>query len=235
IYGKVNVKTTHHLLDARLAHGVRKLVCMSQPDTVWDGSERSMFTERTAVVKTTPWRKGTEFKVQGERLVLRADGTRDLRTAVIRLSSCLGSATPKVVGSQIGDNANLVDHANITNIVHALILAADRLPLSHPKHAAAAGRAFFITDGAPHPFFDFYRDMWAELAGEAPTPHTEDTFERRMTLFLSFVRGDPPEVRQKIRFVCTSRSYDITLAREVLDYVPIVSYEEGIRETVKVF
>ncbi|KAJ6611927.1 hypothetical protein B0H10DRAFT_1328391 [Mycena sp. CBHHK59/15] len=55
-----------------------------------------------------------------------------------------------------------------------------------------------------------------------------------MMLFLSYVRGDSPEFRKKLKYMITSRSYDdITLARNVLDYGPIVSYEEGMRQGVE--
>ncbi|KAJ7452854.1 3-beta hydroxysteroid dehydrogenase/isomerase family-domain-containing protein [Mycena latifolia] len=243
---KVNIDTTRHLLDASLAHGVKKLVYMSKADVVFDGAERPMLTERAAVIPKVLWDNSLEFKVQGERLVLRADGAGDLRTAVIRPAEPFGPGSytnahsldvmqgnPKLAGSQVGDNTNLVDRAYFANIAHALILAADRLSPAHPKHAAVAGSTFFITDGAPRPFFDFYRSLWRELTGEAPKLLNENDFGRRMSLFLSYLRADPPDLRKKIRFLCTSRSYDITFAREALDYAPIVSYEEGIRETVK--
>ncbi|KAJ7106985.1 hypothetical protein C8R44DRAFT_941473 [Mycena epipterygia] len=238
---KVNVDTTRHVLDASWANGVKKLVYMSNPDAFFDGSERPMLTERAATFPKVFQNEILESKARGERqLCTRSKNGRHppcgglwVRFPSFPMMEC----TPKIAGHQVGDNTNLVDRVNFTNVAHALILAADRLDPSHPKHAAVAGKGFF-TDGAPRPFFDFYHNMWAELTGAAPKVDLrvlEETLTgRRLTLLFSYMRGDPPKLKRYIRWFCTSRSYDITLAREALDYVPLVSYDAGIRETVQV-
>jgi nucleoside-diphosphate-sugar epimerase len=51
---------------------------------------------------------------------------------------------------------------------------------------------------------------------------------------MQMLRGEKADGWKKVEFTSANRTYDITLAREVLDYTPIVSYDEGIRRVAEV-
>lgn len=148
-------------------------------------------------------------------------------------------ANPRIAAVQVGENTNLVDKTYVVNTAHAVLLAADRLAPTHPQHAATAGRAFFVSDGDPRPFWDFMRSLWAGVGG---TPAAKPMKVGKGTaLFIAGVKdmvgnlqGEKREAWKKMQFLCSSRSYDISLAREVLGYAPLVSHDEGIRRTVEV-
>ncbi|KAJ6589016.1 hypothetical protein B0H19DRAFT_1367495 [Mycena capillaripes] len=163
-------------------------------------------------------------------------------------------ANPSTIAHQIGNNTNFVDQTyvaqehqtislfggggwswerwprsadqaplDVANAAHAAILAADRLRPSHPNHAATAGKAFFITDADPRPFRDFSRSLWAAAGGAPVAPVIADTD------FVGGLWGANPNWWKKMEFMCTTRTYDISLAKEVLGYAPIVSHDEAIR------
>lgn len=149
-------------------------------------------------------------------------------------------AKPSLVAVQMGEEKYLVDKTFITNAAHAALLAADRLDPIHPQHAATTGRAFFITDADPRPFWDLFRGLWAAVSPHAVAAPTWKMGTAALLVFggakhaVDLLRGKPAETWQKVTFMCASRSYDISLAREVLGYAPLVSHDEGIRLTAEV-
>jgi nucleoside-diphosphate-sugar epimerase len=46
--------------------------------------------------------------------------------------------------------------------------------------------------------------------------------------------GEKMDAWKQAAFMCTTRTFDISLAREVLGYEPIVSHDEGIRRIAEV-
>ncbi|KAJ7149578.1 hypothetical protein C8R46DRAFT_1008975 [Mycena filopes] len=250
IHKKVNTEGMRHVLAAALEHGsAMQLVYVGNADVVFNGHERPMLREADATLPAKPWDDALEGHSHGERMVLSYNGMNELRTAVIRPAGAFGPGfsasvplrrmhgNPRLAGVQVGENTNLTDRTFVANVAHAAILAADRLVSSHPQHAATAGRAFFITDGAPRPFWDFMRALWTATGGTVPPP----TNVGRNTFLLiagaqdmfAHLRGEKSNQWKRARFVCSTRTYDISLAREVLGYAPIVSHDEGIRRTAE--
>lgn len=59
----------------------------------------------------------------------------------------------------VGNRHKLSDFTYISNLVDALVAAADKLGLDRPL----AGQAYFITNGEPMAFFDFVEDFIVEM------------------------------------------------------------------------
>ncbi|KAJ7759588.1 3-beta hydroxysteroid dehydrogenase/isomerase family-domain-containing protein [Mycena metata] len=250
IHKKVNTEGTRHVLAAALEHGApRKLVYIGNANVVFDGEDRPMLRKADAQQPAKCWDKGYEPQAHGERMVLSFNGLNELRTAVIRPATVFGPGfvlglhllrirtVPGIVGIQIGENTNFADRTFVANAAHAAILTADRLSPTHPQHSATAGKAFFITDGAPRPFWDFSRSLWAATGGPgaAPTIIGKGTmlFVAAAKDMVGNLRGEKADFWKKARVMCATRTYDISLAREVLGYAPIVSHDEGIRRTAE--
>ncbi|KAJ6520707.1 hypothetical protein DFH09DRAFT_1193912, partial [Mycena vulgaris] len=251
LHKKVNTEGTRNLLAAALDSGsTTKIVYVGSADTVFDGRDRPMLREADAAYPPEVWLSVLEPRSHGERMVLSFNGVNALRTAVIRPATIFGAgyatagflrrihANPTIAGIQIGENTNLIDKTYVDNAAHAAILAADRLAPSHPQHAATAGKAFFISDGEPRPFWNFTRSLWAAVGGtpiQKPTEVGQGTtlFFAGMQDLLGNLKGEKRETWKKTKFLCATRSYDISLAREVLGYAPIVSHDEGIRRTAQ--
>jgi len=248
---KANIDGTRNLLAAALDSGTTtQMVYIGAADVMFNGVDRPMLREADAAYPSKCWSEVLEPRSHGERMVLSYNGVNALRTAVIRIALPFGPGNaiahtmrmiqqnPALTATQIGENTNLVDRTYIANAAHAAILAADRLAPAHPQHARTAGTAFFISDGDPRPFWNFMRDLWRAAGGVVPKdgPHVGKgtaLFFAGVSDIVGNLKGENREAWKKTQFIYCSRSYDITLAREVLGYAPIVSHDEGIRRTAE--
>jgi len=133
---------------------------------------------------------------------------------------------------QVGRGNWLSDYTYVDNLVDALLLAGDRLDVGAP----VAGRAYFITNGEPIPFWDFVKKVLARL--DLPPirfaiPHQlvygiaalKEGFE---TLRGGEVMPEDGLTRFAIRYMCTHHYFSIARAKAELGYAPRVSVDEGI-------
>jgi nucleoside-diphosphate-sugar epimerase len=65
----------------------------------------------------------------------------------------------------VGDGQNVTDFTYVENVVYAHILARRRLT----PGSVCAGRAYFITNGEPKPFWEFINSILSELGCVGPT------------------------------------------------------------------
>ncbi|KAJ7509002.1 hypothetical protein B0H11DRAFT_1791854 [Mycena galericulata] len=251
LHKKINTDGMRNLLAAALESGsATQLLYVGSADILFDGHDRPLLREADAPYPVKCWDPELEGRYLGERMVLSFNGVNALRTAVIRPATIFGpsyafdralrriQANPVIASVQIGENTNRIDKTYIANAAHAAVLAADRLAPAHPQHAATAGRAFFISDGDPRPFWDFMRALWTNVGGTVPK--NGPVVGKSTAMFFAGVKdmvgnlqGENRGMWKKMQFLCANRSYDISLAREVLGYEPIVSHDEGIRRTAE--
>ncbi|KAJ7056127.1 3-beta hydroxysteroid dehydrogenase/isomerase family-domain-containing protein [Mycena amicta] len=248
LHRKVNSDGMQRIF-AAILHGsstVTQLLYISQADMLFDGRNRPMLQEVDAPYPAPIWDEQFEPASLGERMVLSFNGIESLRTAAIRPATVYGpggyisfllrsfQSDPSLATCQLGDNDNLVDRTHVANVAHAAILAADRLSPSHPQHKSTAGHAFFISDASPRKMWDFTRDLWAAVSDLPLAPPT--VIAKTPVLIVSGVidmvnkvRGKKTADLKRTRYLCATRTYDISLAQSVLGYAPILSYDEGIR------
>ncbi|TFY69839.1 hypothetical protein EVJ58_g169 [Rhodofomes roseus] len=248
---RVNVEGTRRVIEAARADWVPKLVFTSSASVVFDGRDQAGVDE-SAPYPDVPFDDYNASKAMAERLVLATneEGDSGLKTCSLRVAGLFGpgdrNAIPGLMGAleagrtsmQIGNNTNKFDFTYIPNAALAHLLAADRLSPSHPKHDLVAGQAFFISNGAPVPFWDFPRALWKE-AGHVSAKITVLPRGVAMVLavlfeFWAWVTGTQPLLtRFRVAMVTTTRWCDISKAREALDYEPKYSMDEGIRKSVE--
>ncbi|KAJ7615338.1 hypothetical protein FB45DRAFT_1064289 [Roridomyces roridus] len=246
------INGTQNLISAMAEFGAQKqrLVYVSSADIVFNGKERPNLCEADAPYLDRCWKEDFEGWAKSEPLVLASSGRNGLTTAAIRPAMSYGR-TPqdfRTLARQDGlihidNNKRLLDRTFTDNTAHACLLAADRLSPDHRQHASTAGRAFFITDGEARPIWDFTRDVRAAVAHAIPP---EPTTLSGATLLagagLSSFRfwrskkktSEAPKNNVALNYaMCVTRTYDISRAKEVLEYLPVVSYDEGVRLTAE--
>lgn len=146
---------------------------------------------------------------------------------------------------QIGDNQNLFDFTENTNVAHAHYLAAvalARCQTDPPRDDARVdGEAFFITNDEPRCFWDFTRLVWG-YAGDTTRPDQVWVITQPWALLLAGLLewvfwalglGEPPLTRTKVRLSCMTRYFCIDKAKKRLGYKPLVGLEEGLRQAVE--
>ena len=151
---------------------------------------------------------------------------------------------------QIGNNTNLFDFTEVTNVAHAHHLAAAALLTTSDREdqGQAApldtervdGEAFLITNDSPAYFWDFARTVWA-AAGD--TTRAKDVWALSKDfglliatlmewIFWILMKGKPKLTRQQVRYSCMTRYYNINKAKARLGYRPVIGLEEGVKRGV---
>ncbi len=179
-------------------------------------------------------------KAAAELLALAADG-EELAVVAIRPHLVWGPGDPQLIARivrraqqgrlpLIGAGAVLVDTTYVDNAVDALVAALDRC-----RADEVHGQALVVTNGEPRPIAEIL-GAWAE-AGGAPRP------SRHLPVRLALAAGtvtealwalrpgdeaDPPLNRTLVEQLATAHWFDQRRTRQVLDWRPEVSLDEGL-------
>ena len=268
LYYQVNVGGTKTLVRVSQETGVKAFVYTSSASVIHDTVSDLINADESYPLITGKQQPEyyTTTKAQAEVHVLasnRSASHPNFLTAAIRPSAMFGEGDVQLLPPglsayysgrtkfQIGDNENLFDFTEITNVAHAhhLALAAllatrDRddtrlaAPLDHEK---IDGEAFFITNDSPVYFFDFARLCWA-AAGDTTQPSQVWALSKDLGLLIATIMewvfwilrlGQPGLTRHQVKYTCMTRYYNINKAKQRLGYKPIVKLDEGVRRGVK--
>jgi len=241
---RANVLGTRALLDGCRAHGVRRLVYTSTPSVVYNGRGLAGADESLPLTTSCP-SPYPLTKAIAEREVLAASAD-SFRTVALRPHLIWGVGDPHLVPRVlararagrlriVGDGNNRVDMVHVENAVDAHLLAETAL---RRAESAAAGRAYFITNGEPVVLWDWINDLLRAL-GEPPV--TKRLSLRAATAIGAVcetmwrvlpVGGEPPMTRFVAAELAKDHWFDIAAARRDLGYVSRVTMAAGTAELV---
>lgn len=198
IYHKVNVVGTQTVIAVanKPELAVTKLVFTSSAGVVYDGHDLINVDERLPY-PTKPLDAYNDTKAKAEQLVLQANSTKpgQLKTVALRPAGIFGigdrQALPgffNVLRSakthfQIGDNQNLFDWTYVDNVVHAHLLAADKL--DQPGYPAdKLGEIMISSKVLADDQLEKERDVpTSEARDDTPAPSTD--YARKLPTTLS--------------------------------------------------
>jgi nucleoside-diphosphate-sugar epimerase len=234
-----NVTGTRNVIAACQAQGVAKLIYTSTPSVVHGGDAVSGVDESAGYPEHFEAHYPAT-KAIAERELLAANSA-SLATIAIRPHLVWGpgdtSMLPRVLAkARAGRVRNIgapqrIDTCYIDNAVDAHLLAYDALA----PGAAAAGRAYFITQGEPLDGPAFLDDLLG-AAGLPPVTKSISIKKARMAARVAEgiwklfrLGGEPPITRFVVSQLSTAHWYDISAAKRDLGYAPRVSYSEGMQ------
>jgi sterol-4alpha-carboxylate 3-dehydrogenase (decarboxylating) len=184
------------------------------------------------------------------------DFSNQLLTAVLRVTGLYGPRdkltieellkcvnTPKTQ-YQIGPNTLVHDWMYVDSCAHGHVLAAKAL--LKPRAERADGEAFNISDGGPKKFWDFVREVWAQggdpnWAPGGPRKVTQIPFWVVISAvgflewaywILTLGIARPYWSTTTYQYMRNGCWFDISKARRVLGYEPLVDTDEGIRRSM---
>jgi nucleoside-diphosphate-sugar epimerase len=239
-YYRTNVLGTENIITACRACGIARLVFTSTPSVVFDGKDQEGIDE-SAPYPEHYHAYYPQTKALAERLVLQANDSR-LATVALRPHLIWGPGdnhlVPRILARaragmlrRVGRRDNLVDCVYIDNAADAHLLAADRLAPGAP----IAGKAYFISQGAPWPLWDLVNAI-LNAANLPPVTRTVAPsvaygagWALEMTYRLLGLTGEPRMTRFLARELSTAHWFNIDAARRDLGFAPAVSIEEGLR------
>lgn len=245
----VNLGGTENMLAAAREHGVKRFIYVSSGSVVYEGKDIENGDESLpyASVSQAPY---ADSKIAAEKLVLEHNGQDGIATCALRPHVVFGPGDGRFMPAllkqgksgrlrvQVGRGVWLSDYTYLSNLIDALLLADEALKRDGTR-SAAAGQAYFITNGEPMPFWDFVRKVAARL-GFPPIKYQAPKSlvyaiaavkEGLDTLKGGTLSPEDGLTRFAIRYMCTHHYFSIDKARHDLGYNPKVSVEEGIERT----
>ncbi|MEN8141606.1 MAG: NAD-dependent epimerase/dehydratase family protein [Thermodesulfobacteriota bacterium] len=238
-YYSINVRGTQNVIAACEQNKVARLVYTSTPSVVFNGESIQGLDESLPYAKS-PLCHYAATKIMAEKLVLQANGP-ELMTTALRPHLVWGPGDTNLIprllarGRQgalkiVGDGQNRVDISYIDNVAQAHIAAAGNLE----GGGGAAGQPFFISQGEPVLLWDWINELFSRLAIPPVTKRVSFLKAYRVGWLLEKVSGilrrqsEPPMTRFLAEQLAKSHWFAIDRAREVLDYSPQVTSEEGM-------
>lgn len=243
-YQRVNVEGTQAVVNACMTAGVRRLVFVSSPSVAHSGS--SLIGRATdpadPLAAHGPYARS---KARAEQIALGADHGQ-LAVIAVRPHLVWGPGDKQLVARVvnrarhgrlvlIGSGAALIDSTYVANAVEALLAALDRC-------VEARGQALVVTNGEPRPVAELLAAICRAAGAPEPTRHVPVRLARAggtmvesvWTLTESLRRersiDDPPLTRFLVDQMSTAHWFDQRLARQVLQWEPRVSLDEGFAE-----
>jgi 2-alkyl-3-oxoalkanoate reductase len=243
-YERINVHGTRAVVNACLTAGVRRLVHVSSPSVAHAGSSLIGHGADPAdpVAARGPYARS---KAAAELIALDAD-SGELAVVAVRPHVVWGPGDTQLVARVvdrarrgrlpfIGSGAALVDTTYVDNAVEALTAALDHC-------VDARGQALVVTNGEPRPVAELIAAMCRAAGVQEPTWRVPvglaraggTVVESLWTLTQGLRPGrtddDPPLTRFLIEQLSTAHWFDQRLARQVLQWQPRVSLDEGFAE-----
>jgi nucleoside-diphosphate-sugar epimerase len=231
-----NVDGSRNVAEACLRAGARRLVHVGTEAALNHG-QPMVRVDETALLAFGSRAHYASSKALAENAVLSV-GRRGLEVVVIRprLVWGPGDATvlPALVAAVragrfawIGSARHLTSTAHVDNVVHGLLLGAER---------GRPGGVYFVTDGPDIEFREFVTRWLATAGVEAPDRELPPPVARALAAagewaWRTFpLPGAPPLTRLALWLSSVECTVDDSRARAELGYAPVITREQGLTE-----
>ncbi|WP_232847799.1 NAD-dependent epimerase/dehydratase family protein [Occultella kanbiaonis] len=242
-YERINVRGTAGLLDAAREAGVSRFVQVSSPSVAHTGAS----LVGAGAGPAQPERARGHYartKAAAEVAALAADAPGFAVTAV-RPHLVWGPGDTQLVARIIeraragrlpllDHGAALVDTIYVDNAAEAIIAALEHTDRGH-------GQAFVVTNGEPRPIGDLIAGMCLAAGVEPPTWRVPAGLARVAGAAVEAVwairpgADEPPMTRFLAEQLSTAHWFDQRHTRDVLDWAPRVSIDEGLTRLAKYY
>lgn len=240
----INVRGTRRVIEALRAQGGGSLVQVSSPSVAHTG--RSLAGAGAGVA--TPMRARGPYartKAAAELFALEADRRSDgLAVTALRPHLVWGPGDTQLVGriaerarqgrlALVGSGTALVDTTYVDNAAAAVVAGLERIDV-------ARGQALVVTNGEPRPIGELIADICRAVGAPPPRLHLPVPLAWGLGAAVEGavavserVPGmprltQPPMTRFLAEQLSTAHWFDQRHTREVLDWAPTVSIDEGL-------
>jgi nucleoside-diphosphate-sugar epimerase len=235
-FERANVGGTLGALRASREAGVRRFVHVSSEAALLAG-QPLVRVDESAPLRPDSRSDYCSTKAMAEKAVCDAQGD-GFDTVVVRPRLVWGPGDTTILPSLleaierrrfswIGGGRHLTSTTQVDNVVHGLVLAAER---------GEPGGVYFVTDGDPIVFRDFVTDLLATQGVEVPSRNTPPGVARAAAaaserVWRTFrLSSAPPLTRTAVWLSSLEATIDISRARSELGYEPVRTIADGMAE-----
>lgn len=244
-YYEINTVGTQNVIDGCRGAGVGVLVYCSSPSVTFDGGDQSGSDESLPYPER--WLCAyPQTKALAEQAVLGEHRPGRFHTAALRPHLIWGEHDPHLFPRllnrarqgrlvRVGDGTNRIDTIHVENAAAAHLHALDALVAGD----AAGGRPYFISQDEPVNCWQWIGTV-LRLAGLEP-PRRSIGFRKayaagallEMLFRTGRVRREPPMTRFLAAQLAKDHYFDISAAKSLLNYRPVVSMDEGLERLAR--
>lgn len=241
LFEDANVKATQNLLNASVTNQVKRFIFISTPSIYFD------FTDRYNIKESDPLpakmvNHYAATKLEAERLVLAMNG-KGIETIGLRPRAIIGAEDtvifPRLIKAYqegrlkiIGNGKTLADLTCVRNVIEAVLCSIR----AEPK---ALGEAYNITNGEPVLLWDKINLLLKALNFEPLHKKVPAGLVMTVAALMEwkaklFSPGQEPTLtKYGIGVLTYSLTMDISKAKNLLNYLPVQSTEEGLTEFIE--
>jgi nucleoside-diphosphate-sugar epimerase len=236
---EVNLTGVQNLLECFKEAGSARLVLLSSVNVLGTRNLDGATEDEAPRFSHDP---AADVKIEAERLALEYHKKYDVDVTIIRPGFIYGPGDrhnlPKLINAIkrgkfrfIGSRNNVVPIVHVDDVVQAMILAAE--------NGATQGKIYNITDGSRMMIGEFVTALSQTIGAPVPQrvlPYYVPAlgcaaFEWLAKLGLR--KKPAPIARNALRFLGTSRFFNLNRARRELGYAPSVQLHQGIASAVR--
>ncbi len=262
LYERINYQGTLNVIEACRRNGITKMVMSSSPSTRMDGSDIDGLSasELPSLPMKSYLQKYAASKALGEKACTDANNGSTFMTVAVAphqvygprdnlflpnvLESYGGGSLRYFTSARTGHGRNKVCFTHVDNYGHGLILAERALYPNSP----ALGKFYIVTDGVTHPSKEGWSYLWEQIneAGkEMGFPEIKNKYPYPDWLLypaaylldtVSWFTGMKFKLNVfNINVLTMHRWFSIDEAIDDLGYEPIVTYDDGWKDTIEWF
>lgn len=242
-FDEVNVEGTRRLLHLARASGVRDVVFVSSPSVANSGAAIAGLGAEPADPKHAHG-DYSRTKAEAELLALAADAP-DFRVAAVRPHVVWGPGDTQLVERVLARasrgrlplldaGAALIDTTYVDNAASAIVAALHRMEHVH-------GRAVVVSNGEPRPVGELLAGICAAGGVQAPSWAVPGGVARMAGAVVEKLwtwagrKEEPPMTRFLAEQLSTAHWFDQRETRELLDWAPAVSIDEGLAKLAEYY
>lgn len=232
---RTNVVGVQNILEACREFNVSRLVYISSP-SIYAARHDRLNIHENDVDLSNEMNYYIKSKIMSEQLFQKFP---DVPSVIIRPRALIGigdtSVVPRLlqVNKKIGiplfqNGENLIDVTCVENVAYAI-----QLSLFRPK---AVGNTYNLTNDDPRPFKEILELFFSQIDANAKYRKLSYTVVDKVATSLESVYmrlnrlSEPPITPYTLSTIAFSQTLDITAIQTDLNYVPIMTLEEGVEK-----
>ena len=240
---QANFEATQNLLEASLKNKVNKFILISTPSIYFNYKDRFSVKE-SDMLPPTIVNHYASTKLLAEEMVLKQNG-EGIHTLALRPRAIIGAEDavimPRLIRAYhsgklkiIGDGKNICDLTCLRNVIEAI-----ECSINAEQHAM--GKAYNICNGEPVILWDKINILLRELGLKEVKKKVPlslallfaSIIEKKHKLLR--IRREPDLTKYGLATLAISMTLDISKAKQLLNYTPVQSIDEGLMEFTEWF